>query len=980
MTTSSFSPTASQRAAIEAGLGPALVLAGPGAGKTFCLIERIRFLITTLSINPARIYAFTFTNKAAEEIASRLDDIGASAQLVKRGTIHAFCAELLRQHGHHEGLERGFGIADENYQRSILARLNQPAKVHTSILAAFTLHRLKDRDLSERDARVYGDYVKRLERRNMADFDMLVVKAAHLLQTMPAVAEEVRANWDYILVDEFQDLNPRQYEVVKALACGHRNVFAVGDDEQSIFSWTGADNTLFGVLKNDFSIVKPITLRDNHRCPRQVFELAKSLVRRNPAGAWVKEDIVATRESDHPVRAINFGDDFAEGDWLLDDLRRDRQRHTLRWGDYAVLYRRHEIGDALEASLIGAGIPCRLAQGRAVSDDPVVAYLIAALKVIADPTNDIFQEEFLKVVLPPSLMDLLRTRVEKVAEGAEGGEGAGLRAQMEAHARTLGRRNPNASKLWRALFALRNLESLGRKHESLAALVQELLSQRVGVYRTMLEDRDDLSDPAAYPDVVALANRLAGALESGAMVWVQPMKGLEIPIRALLQGVGFTRFGVGPECPAEAEAIRANDTPSFGIALGVFKALQLVATRRGEVAFRDFTAVDIETTDKDVSKAEIIDLAAVRVRDGLVTEVWSSLVKPRVPIHAAVVALTGITEQDVEHAPHFEQVWDAFRDFCGKNVLIAHNGYRFDFPILERMSGGHVFLTYDTLVLARELHPGSRRLTDLAEHFHIPTGHSHRALDDSRTLAQVFLRLDDERLIRSRRTALANLLDQLGIALALDPSGGTSPAAGEFSELKKATAYYALGRYSDALEQYRIQRELAGDMSIPHVDEVIDRLGGRKLMERLRTERTADDRYPQAMARLRRLLLRCNAPLLEGQIAQFLELVALSRQDGSEVSKDRVSLLTLHSTKGLEFSRVYVVGVEDSELPGGSRDRPAGKLDIEEGRRLLYVGMTRAKERLVLTRAAKRGDLPTGGIQFLAEMGLKPENGDNGAG
>src|SRR5512145_2414078 len=125
MAANTFTPTASQRAAIEAALGPALVLAGPGAGKTFCLIERIRFLIEQLGVDPARINAFTFTNKAAEEIGARLDDLGQAAQLVKRGTIHAFCADLLRHHGHREGLERGFGIADENYQRSVLARLGR---------------------------------------------------------------------------------------------------------------------------------------------------------------------------------------------------------------------------------------------------------------------------------------------------------------------------------------------------------------------------------------------------------------------------------------------------------------------------------------------------------------------------------------------------------------------------------------------------------------------------------------------------------------------------------------------------------------------------------------------------------------------------------------------------------------------------------------------------------------------------------------
>jgi DNA polymerase III epsilon subunit-like protein len=401
--------------------------------------------------------------------------------------------------------------------------------------------------------------------------------------------------------------------------------------------------------------------------------------------------------------------------------------------------------------------------------------------------------------------------------------------------------------------------------------------------------------------------------------------------------------------------------------------LQVIATRKGEQALGDFTAVDIETTDKDVMSAEIVDLAAVRVRNGVIVDQWSTLVKPRVAMNAAAAATHGITEAELALSPFFEEVWPAFREFCGKDVLIAHNGYRFDFPILDRMSkphGGHSFVTYDTLVLARELHPGSRRLADLALRFKVDTGKSHRALDDSRALAQVFVNLDAERLTRSRKTALANMLDHLAVALALDAK---APPSDELLALRKALPPYALGRYSDVLEQYRVQRELSGDPDLPSVEALIELLGGKELMDRLRAERTADDRYPQAMARLRRLMSGCDAPVLEGQIDEFLELVALSKHDGTEVHQDRVSLLTLHSTKGLEFSRVYVVGVEDSELPGGTQHRPAGRLDIEEGRRLLYVGMTRAKERLVLTRAARRGDLPTGGIQFLAEMNLKPE-------
>jgi DNA polymerase-3 subunit epsilon len=618
---------------------------------------------------------------------------------------------------------------------------------------------------------------------------------------------------------------------------------------------------------------------------------------------------------------------------------------------------------------------------RALSDDPVIAYVLAALKVIANPTDDANQEQFLKVVLPASLMDLLRTKVE------QGGEL--LRGQMEAHARTLSKQDPGARKLWRGLFALRNLEALGHKHDTLDGLVEELLSQRVGEYRTLLEERhEDLTDPTEIDGVAFLAARLGKALDEGTQVWVEPMAGLEIALRGVLHGAGFGRFALGPECPADAVAVRAHDVPGIGIALGLFKALQVVVTRRSDSAFRDFTAVDIETTGKDIGSAEIVDLAAVRVRDGVIVDQWESLVKPRVPIEAAAAAVTGIGEAEVADAPRFEEVWPAFRDFCGSDVVVAHNGYAFDFPILDRMSeplGGRSLVTYDTLVLARELHPGSRRLGDLASHFKIEMGTAHRAMVDSLALAKVFLKLDVERLARARKTALPNLLDWLGIALALSgeppvckgqaTTSDGSPACREYRDLKKLTAGYALGRYSDALEQYGVQRDLAGDALLPTVEDLIARLGGQKRLERLRQERSADDRYPQAMARLRRLLAECDAPILEAQIGQLLELVALSRQDGTEVSQNRVSLLTLHSTKGLEFSRVYIIGVEDAELPGMSPHKAASKLEIEEGRRVLYVGMTRVKDRLVMTRVARRGDLPTGGIQYLAEMGIEPEPG-----
>jgi superfamily I DNA/RNA helicase len=188
--------------------------------------------------------------------------------------------------------------------------------------------------------------------------------------------------------------------------------------------------------------------------------------------------------------------------------------------------------------------------------------------------------------------------------------------------------------------------------------------------------------------------------------------------------------------------------------------------------------------------------------------------------------------------------------------------------------------------------------------------------------------------------------------------------------LRRLARPYALGRYSECLEFYRLEREDAADPTLPTLDELIDRLGGEELMLRFRTEKSADQRYPAAMHRLRPLLDQTAGKSLAEQITGFLERVVLSKSDGAERDPARVNLLTLHSTKGLEFSRVYIVGAEDGQLPGG---RDPGKRDVEEARRLLYVGMTRTKDRLVLTRVEARGGKLTGRHRFLDEMGILPQ-------
>jgi len=695
-----------------------------------------------------------------------------------------------------------------------------------------------------------------------------------------------------------------------------------------------------------------------------VFAHARTLVENN---APIFDDRVAARadrESPFPLRALGFENEDDEAAWIIADLCRDREAHGHRWGDIALLYRKHEIGERLETAFINAGVPCRLAQGRALGDDPVVGYVLAAARVIAKPDDTVFRDAFFRVVLPRPLYDEARAQAEASR--------LDLRRQLDRMAARLPRQDASAKRIKRALYDWRNLGSLS-KQQSLASLVQELLSRRVGVLRSAMEDRhDEIRDPASLEEVVHLASRLRAVRYRRAKIWIPPLGGADIAIKGMLAAIGISAVrGPAPPSPS-VERLEANAVPTVGLALGVFKAAQLLEMSDAATAFTDFTAVDLETTDRDTHTAEIIDIAAVRVRNGRIVERFSTFVRPRVAVSAGAAAVHQIRDEDLASAPYFETVWPKFRAFCGDDVVVAHNGYQFDFPILARMvkaiGATYDLSTYDTLPLARDLFPTSRRLGDLARQFGIDTGQAHRAEDDSVALAGVFVELDREKLSRARKTALVNLLDHLGVALALSERDGSLT---EVQLFKNLTRPFSLGRYSHCLEWY--EKERADDPSAPTLDEVIDLLGGRKLMMKIRAEKTADERYPTAMARLRRLIAEIPDRPLDAQLATFLERAVLSKWDGSEPDSERVNLLTLHSTKGLEFSRVYVIGAEDGQLPGGSQARETSQAELEEARRLLYVGMTRTIDRLILTRVATRGGKPTGAHRFLDDMDLPLE-------
>jgi superfamily I DNA/RNA helicase len=960
----SFEPTQQQRKAIEAPLGPVLVIAGPGAGKTCCLIYRIQHLIQKLGMEPRRILALTFTNKAAEEIATRLHETrGVTAAEVTRGTIHATCLMILRDFAERCGLRPGFGVADREYQEQVLRRLRIPAKRCSRALALFSLYRLQGKPLSARGLAFFEQYREALRSRNLADFDDLIALTEQLLRTDSAAAAELRSRWDYVLVDEFQDLNPTQYGIVRRLADTHRCLFGVGDDEQSIFSWTGADPGIIGRFRDDFGS-DPIVLDENRRCSIQILDSARRLIACNPV--LFQKQIDTRLESPFEVLAHGFENEEVEASWLIADILRDRAVAQLGWGQYAVLYRYRWMGRELEKRLICAGIPCRMARGQSLADDKVVGWVIASLRVIRCPDDPVLLGALADLALSPALRQEIRKSSSRERD---------FLGNLRAFAVQRRKGDAERRRAWRLLYHIENLRGMARSHGTLSGLVDELLARPIGAGRNPLEEHHhELSEPTLYPGAAMLARRLEQCSASGARVRVETGGGLEIPLLAMLRGAGITN--ARPIAPDEAPApsdfvIRRGQADGWPLRL--FKALQIVETRDMKADFDNFVAFDVETSDFDFGACEIVEIAAVRVRGNVVVDGFHSLVACSRAISAEATAVHGYRDHDLAGAPRMEEVWRRFREFVASDLVVAHNGQEFDVPVLRRACGGfdgfEELVFYDTLPLARALVDGSVKLKYLAERFNVEVGRVHHAMDDALMLAGVVPALNELRVRRARKIALVHLLDQLGLALALDQQSSST----EEALFRDLTRPYTLGRYSDCLEVYAAELAAGAD-GAPELDEVIVTLGGHALMERLRAERPVDERYPDSVDRLRMLVAASAGNSVAEHMDDMLCRVALSSSSEAETDPNRVNLLTLHSTKGLEFSRVYIIGVENQILPGWRAIQEDRTEEIQESRRLLYVGMTRAKDRLVLTHAERRAGYGAQGGLFLTEAGLVLED------
>jgi DNA helicase II / ATP-dependent DNA helicase PcrA len=530
-----LSPT--QRQAADWGEGPALVLAGPGVGKTTVLTARIARILDGARNRNFRVLALTFTTKAGDEMRTRVEELvpGLTERTVI-GTFHSFCAQILRQHGSHLQIKPDFGVYDQDADRMELLKdaLREAAgrgnavnesdvrwlgvidQLRSSIIGPKkTAERFRNPADGERIARVYEIYEEALQQRNVMDFNGLILNACRLAHQMPSVAARVRQSYPYWLIDEFQDTTPAQYRLVRFLAGdAFKNVFAVADDDQIIYQWAGASYQQIVKFRQNFEPAL-FQLVENRRCPPEIVQAANNLIVHNSDRTPGKAALVATKANDGSAISFrSFPDDASEAQGIAAEIA-SAERGT--WKKSAVLARTRAMLVPVLAALQAAGVKAAIATRRDRFMSPQFVWLQACLDQSIRPNDT-------------RVFTAMVDAANRIAE-LEGDDR--LQAQLLiAEAEAVGH---GYMEQWAGEASGRNNDTLTR----LAKLAQRLIESRSAWKKVMAEALTWLPTTAgAVEGVVTDASDDKAAWENAARA-IRSEMGADVDLPELLQGIAL---------------------------------------------------------------------------------------------------------------------------------------------------------------------------------------------------------------------------------------------------------------------------------------------------------------------------------------------------------------------------------------------------------------------------------------------------------
>lgn len=386
--------------------GPLLILAGAGSGKTRVLTHRIAYLIEEMGVNPWNILAITFTNKAAKEMRERVDRlVGFGSESVWVSTFHSSCARILRRHIPLLGYDSNFTIYDADDQKSLMKEICKLLKIDTKMYKERTLlgaiahakeelvgpqeFRLKSEGdfMQQKIAEVYEEYEKQLRANNALDFDDLLVKTVQLFQTQADVLENYQERFRYIMVDEYQDTNTVQFELVRLLSSKYRNLCVVGDDDQSIYKFRGANIKNILNFEEFFEDAKVIKLEQNYRSTGNILNAANAVIRNNYGR---KDKTLWTANGDgEKIELRQLDSAYDEAEYIIDDIRNRVDKGEGTYNHYAILYRTNAQSRLFEEKFVTANIPYRIVGGINFYARREIKDVLSYLKTVDNGKDDL---------------------------------------------------------------------------------------------------------------------------------------------------------------------------------------------------------------------------------------------------------------------------------------------------------------------------------------------------------------------------------------------------------------------------------------------------------------------------------------------------------------------------------------------------------------------------------------------------------------